>query len=37
MREWVYGDPPSTELGEREWEYFEARGEQRQPGFVFRG
>jgi predicted unusual protein kinase regulating ubiquinone biosynthesis (AarF/ABC1/UbiB family) len=37
IREWVYGDPPSTELGEREWEYFEARGEQRQPGFVFRG
>ncbi len=26
MREWVYGDPPSTELGEQEWEYFEGRG-----------
>ena len=28
MREWVYADPPATELGEQEWDYFEdARGE----------
>ncbi len=26
MREWVYGDPPSTVLGEVEWRYFERRG-----------
>jgi predicted unusual protein kinase regulating ubiquinone biosynthesis (AarF/ABC1/UbiB family) len=26
MREWVYADPPATELGEQEWEYFEGRG-----------
>jgi predicted unusual protein kinase regulating ubiquinone biosynthesis (AarF/ABC1/UbiB family) len=25
-REWIYADPPSTELGEQEWEYFEGRG-----------
>jgi predicted unusual protein kinase regulating ubiquinone biosynthesis (AarF/ABC1/UbiB family) len=25
-REWIYADPPATELGEEEWEYFEARG-----------
>jgi predicted unusual protein kinase regulating ubiquinone biosynthesis (AarF/ABC1/UbiB family) len=25
-REWIYADPPATELGEREWEYFEGRG-----------
>jgi predicted unusual protein kinase regulating ubiquinone biosynthesis (AarF/ABC1/UbiB family) len=32
MREWVYADPPATELGELEWEYFESRGERRTPG-----
>ena len=32
MREWVYADPPSTELGEQEWEYFELRGVARTPG-----
>jgi predicted unusual protein kinase regulating ubiquinone biosynthesis (AarF/ABC1/UbiB family) len=32
MREWVYADPPATELGELEWEYFEARGVTRTPG-----
>ena len=26
MREWIYADPPATELGEQEWEYFEGRG-----------
>lgn len=26
MREWIYADPPATELGEEEWEYFEGRG-----------
>jgi len=25
-REWIYADPPSTRLGEQEWEYFEGRG-----------
>jgi len=34
MREWVYGDQPSTELGELEWEYFESRGQRRTSGFV---
>ena len=28
-REWWFGDPPSTELGEQEWAYFESRGERR--------
>ncbi len=28
-REWWFGDSPSTELGELEWEYFESRGERR--------
>ena len=28
VREWVYADPPATELGEQEWEYFEERGRQ---------
>ena len=32
MREWVYGDEPSTELGEQEWEYFEERGLERVQG-----
>ncbi len=36
-REWVYADPPSTELGEAEWAYFESRGEKRTPGFATRG
>jgi predicted unusual protein kinase regulating ubiquinone biosynthesis (AarF/ABC1/UbiB family) len=31
MREWIYADPPSTELGEREWEYFEGRGVTQTP------
>jgi predicted unusual protein kinase regulating ubiquinone biosynthesis (AarF/ABC1/UbiB family) len=34
MREWVYADPPSTELGEEEWGYFESRGERRTPGIA---
>jgi predicted unusual protein kinase regulating ubiquinone biosynthesis (AarF/ABC1/UbiB family) len=37
MREYVYADPPSTELGEQEWEYFESRGERRTPGIATRG
>jgi hypothetical protein len=36
MREWVYADPPSTELGELEWEHFEARGVRRTPGIAGR-
>lgn len=32
MREWVYADPPSTELGKEEWEYFEERGVYQVPG-----
>jgi predicted unusual protein kinase regulating ubiquinone biosynthesis (AarF/ABC1/UbiB family) len=35
-REWIYADPPSTELGEQEWAYFEERGERRVPGIVQR-
>ena len=31
MREWIYADPPSTELGEQEWEYFEGRGMMQTP------
>jgi predicted unusual protein kinase regulating ubiquinone biosynthesis (AarF/ABC1/UbiB family) len=34
MREWVYADPPATELGELEWDYFESRGVARTPGLV---
>ena len=34
IREWVYGDPPATELGEQEWAHFEARGERRIPGIA---
>jgi predicted unusual protein kinase regulating ubiquinone biosynthesis (AarF/ABC1/UbiB family) len=34
MREWVYADPPATELGELEWEYFESRGVIRTPGIA---
>ncbi len=33
-REWVYADPPTTELGEQEWEYFEGRGLKRTPGLA---
>jgi predicted unusual protein kinase regulating ubiquinone biosynthesis (AarF/ABC1/UbiB family) len=33
-REWVYADPPATELGEQEWEYFEERGLKRTPGLA---
>ncbi|HEX2468659.1 MAG TPA: AarF/ABC1/UbiB kinase family protein [Solirubrobacterales bacterium] len=36
MREWVYADPPETELGELEWEYFESRGQRRVRGFAGR-
>ena len=31
MREWIYADPPATELGEEEWEYFEGRGVMQVP------
>ncbi len=31
MREWIYGDPPATPLGEEEWKYFEGRGVTRMP------
>ena len=34
MREWVYADPPATELGEQEWEYFEGRGVKRILGLT---
>lgn len=34
MREWVYADPASTELGKLEWEYFESRGVQQVPGIA---
>jgi predicted unusual protein kinase regulating ubiquinone biosynthesis (AarF/ABC1/UbiB family) len=30
-REWIYADPPASELGEQEWEYFEGRGVARIP------
>jgi predicted unusual protein kinase regulating ubiquinone biosynthesis (AarF/ABC1/UbiB family) len=33
-REWIYADPPATELGEQEWEYFEGRGIERTPGLA---
>jgi predicted unusual protein kinase regulating ubiquinone biosynthesis (AarF/ABC1/UbiB family) len=35
-REWIYADPPATELGELEWAYFEERGERRVPGLAER-
>jgi predicted unusual protein kinase regulating ubiquinone biosynthesis (AarF/ABC1/UbiB family) len=35
-REWWFGDPPATELGEREWSYFESRGERRVRSFAAR-
>jgi predicted unusual protein kinase regulating ubiquinone biosynthesis (AarF/ABC1/UbiB family) len=31
MREWVYADPPTTVLGEAEWQYFERRGTAQTP------
>jgi predicted unusual protein kinase regulating ubiquinone biosynthesis (AarF/ABC1/UbiB family) len=34
LREWVYADPPETELGRLEWEYFEERGLKRTPGLA---
>src|ERR687897_1995010 len=34
MREWVYADPPATELGELEWDYFESRGVARTTGLA---
>ena len=36
MREWVYADPPATELGEVEWRYFERRGTAQTPGLPSR-
>jgi predicted unusual protein kinase regulating ubiquinone biosynthesis (AarF/ABC1/UbiB family) len=36
MREWVYADPPATELGQEEWDYFESRGVIRTPGIASR-
>ncbi len=30
-REWIYADPPATELGQQEWEYFEGRGVRQIP------
>ena len=35
-REWIYADPPATELGEQEWAYFESRGAIRTPGIASR-
>jgi hypothetical protein len=35
-REWWFADPPATELGEREWAYFESRGEKRARKFAAR-
>jgi predicted unusual protein kinase regulating ubiquinone biosynthesis (AarF/ABC1/UbiB family) len=37
MREWVYADPPATDLGRQEWEYFESRGVQQVPGLRAQG
>ncbi len=37
MREWVYGDPPATELGEEEWDYFEGKGVRRTSGMAGTG
>ena len=33
-REWIYADPPATELGQLEWDYFEERGLKRTPGLA---
>jgi predicted unusual protein kinase regulating ubiquinone biosynthesis (AarF/ABC1/UbiB family) len=35
-REWWFADPPSTDLGEQEWAYFESRGERRTRKFAAR-
>jgi len=35
-REWWFADPPATELGAQEWEYFESRGEKRARSFPAR-
>jgi predicted unusual protein kinase regulating ubiquinone biosynthesis (AarF/ABC1/UbiB family) len=35
-REWWFADPPATPLGEREWAYFESRGERRVRRFAAR-
>jgi predicted unusual protein kinase regulating ubiquinone biosynthesis (AarF/ABC1/UbiB family) len=32
LREWLYGEPPSTVLGGAEWRYFEKRGRAQAPG-----
>jgi predicted unusual protein kinase regulating ubiquinone biosynthesis (AarF/ABC1/UbiB family) len=32
LREWLYGEAPSTVLGEAEWRYFERRGTAPAPG-----
>ena len=32
-REWWFADPPATELGQLEWDYFESRGERRERKF----
>lgn len=34
FREWVYADPPATELGEQEWRYFEHAGLKRAPALA---
>jgi len=36
VREWVYGDPPSTVLGEVEWRYFQRKGTPQTPGLASR-
>jgi predicted unusual protein kinase regulating ubiquinone biosynthesis (AarF/ABC1/UbiB family) len=35
-REWWFADPPCTELGRQEWEYFERKGEKRIRKFAAR-
>jgi predicted unusual protein kinase regulating ubiquinone biosynthesis (AarF/ABC1/UbiB family) len=32
-REWWFAEPPATELGKLEWDYFESRGERRERKF----
>jgi predicted unusual protein kinase regulating ubiquinone biosynthesis (AarF/ABC1/UbiB family) len=34
FREWVYADPPATELGEQEWRFFEDAGLKRAPALA---
>ncbi|MCB0831347.1 MAG: AarF/ABC1/UbiB kinase family protein [Solirubrobacterales bacterium] len=34
MREWVYADPPATDLGKEEWAYFKERGILQVPGIA---